>query len=212
MKPARRLRIIVWDEYTTLVRAIVLRALLGLVVVAIVWLFAGRRISMLLDRFGTLRLRTLPVSPFSCSPGTIWFSDIALSFAEGPETEDDAVDCDSSGRVVVTISGRPFALGARGARGGAGFEFAPDPGDQVSLVVDRSLLSWPTPFDFNFMTGHSPSWKRHLYYRLRWSKASGANLTTVWRYEQYFYDSDGWTDGFMTRAGSTGLIEAHISS
>src|SRR5215475_2585410 len=118
MRPAR-LRIIVWHEYPTLVRAIVLRGLLGLVVVAIVWLFAGRRISMLLDRFVTLRLRTLPVSPLSCSPGTIWFSDIALSFAETPETEDDAVDCDSPGPVAVTISGRPFPLGARGARGGA---------------------------------------------------------------------------------------------
>ena len=196
----------------TLVRAIVLRALIGLVVFAIIWLVAGRRISMLLDRFVTIRLRALPVTPLSCSPGTIWFSDISLSFAETPETQDDVVDCNSSGRVTVTIDGRPFALGACGARGGAGFEFAPDPGDQLSLVVDRSFLSWPTPFDLNFMTGHSPSWRRHLYYRLRWSKASGANLTMVWRYEQYFYDSDGWTDGFMTRAGSTGLIEARIRS
>src|SRR5262245_51355033 len=176
-----------------------------------VWLFAGRRISMLLDWFTTIRLRTLPVSPLSCSPGTIWFGDIPLSFAKTPETEDDAVDCDS-GRVIVSVGGRAFELGARRARGGAGFKFAPDPGDQVSLMVDRSLLSWPTPFDLNLMTGHSPSWKRHLYYRLRWSKASGANLTMVWRYEQYFYDSDGWTDGFMTRGGSTGLIEARISN
>jgi len=27
-----------------------------------------------------------------------------------------------------------------------------------SLTVDRSLVSWPTPFDLNFMTRHSPSW------------------------------------------------------
>ena len=93
-----------------------------------------------------------------------------------------------------------------------GVEFAPDPGDQLSLTVERSYLSWPTPFDFNFMTGQSPSWKRHLYYRLRWTKPSGVSLLLVWRFEQYFYgpESHGWAGGAMTREGSTGLLKADI--
>jgi hypothetical protein len=60
------------------------------------------------------------------------------------------------------------------------------------------------------MTGHSPSWKRHRYYELIWKKRSGAQLQMVWRFEQYFYSTDGWTGGDMTREGSTGLIKAEI--
>src|SRR5215813_8298471 len=191
-------------------RSIVLRGLLGVIGLVVVWLFVGRQLSTLLDRLVTVRELTLPVSPLSCRFGTILIGDLLLSLSATPDERPIEVDCDSSSRVVVSVDGRAFELGSRTGPS-SGFEFAPDPGDQVSLTVDRSLVSWPTPFDFNFMTGHSPSWKRHLYYRLRWTKASGANLTTVWRYEQYFYDSDGWTDGFMIRAGSTGLIEAHIS-
>ncbi len=91
------------------------------------------------------------------------------------------------------------------------FEFAPQPGDKISLTIRRSFLSWPTPFDFNFMSGHSPSWKRNRYYQLRWQKSSGRKLEMLWRYEQYFYRGDGWTSGMMTREGSTGLIKAEIT-
>jgi len=70
------------------------------------------------------------------------------------------------------------------------------------------MMSWPTPLAFNFMTGHSPSWKRHNYYELVWQKQNGSRLKMVWRYEQYFYDS--WASGFMVRDGITGLIRAEI--
>ena len=65
------------------------------------------------------------------------------------------------------------------------------------------------------MTGHSPSWKRHLYYKLRWKKTSGATLGMIWRYEQFFYGQrlipgNGWGNGFMTHEGSTGLIQLDI--
>ena len=65
-------------------------------------------------------------------------------------------------------------------------------------------------FDFNFMTGHAPSWKRHRYHQLVWTKRSGAKLEMLWRYEQYFYPTDGWAAGNMTREGNTGLIKAEI--
>jgi hypothetical protein len=60
------------------------------------------------------------------------------------------------------------------------------------------------------MSGHSPSSKRHMYYRFLWRKYDGAELEMLWRYEQYFYGSDGWASGFMTREGSTGLLRAQI--
>jgi hypothetical protein len=192
-------------------RSIVLRALIGAIVGAIIWLVVGRQLSTVLDRFVTVRLRTLPVSPLSCRFGTILIGDVLLSLSATPGERAIAVECDASDRVVVSVDGRALVLGAL-IRSSPGSDFAPDQGDQLSLTVDRSLLSWPTPLDLNFMTGHSPSWKRNLYYRLRWTKASGASFTAVWRFEQYFYGSDGWTGGMMTRAGSTGLIQAEIEN
>lgn len=183
--------------------------MLGVMGAAMIWLFVARQTSMVLDQFVTRRLQTLPVSPLSCSSGTIGIGDLLLSLDATPGERAIGVDCGSSGRVVLSIDGRAFELGARVGPSGA-VDFTPDPGDEVSLTVDRSILSWPTPFDFNFMTGRSPSWKRHLYYRLQWTKASGDRLTMVWRFEQYFYGSDGWASGTMTRAGSTGLIQKEI--
>jgi hypothetical protein len=60
------------------------------------------------------------------------------------------------------------------------------------------------------MTGRSPSWKRHVYYQLRWKKSSGATLKMLWRYEQYFHPGNGWGSGFMTREGFTGLSQLDI--
>jgi hypothetical protein len=60
------------------------------------------------------------------------------------------------------------------------------------------------------MTDHSPSWKRHTYYEIRWRKSSGANLQMLWRYEQFFYPGNGWANEFMTREGSTGLVRVDI--
>ena len=83
--------------------------------------------------------------------------------------------------------------------------------DQAFLATRRSVLSWPTPFELNFMTGQSPSWKRHIYYEVHWKKASGVTLAMLWRYEQFFYPRSGWGAGFMTREGSTGLIRVKVN-
>jgi hypothetical protein len=43
-------------------------------------------------------------------------------------------------------------------------EFAAEPGDSASLVIERSLLAWPTPFEINFvgMGGTATTWERVL--------------------------------------------------
>jgi hypothetical protein len=121
---------------------------------------------------------------------------------------------DANNKLILTTSGKSFNLGEivppAAEQTGATFTVHPEPGDEASLTVRRSFLSWPTPFDFNFMTGHSPSWKRYRYHELIWKKQSSAQLKLLWRYEQYFYPSDGWTDSNMTREGNTGLIKAEI--
>jgi hypothetical protein len=117
---------------------------------------------------------------------------------------------DPARQFVVQGEGHVIALGEVEKSLGPSRELGvkPGPGDKAQFRVERSLLSWPTPLEMNFMTGHSPSWKRHLYYRLVWEKPDGGRLEMVWRYEQYFYEN--WASGFMTRAGTTGLIRVDI--
>src|SRR4029077_7350088 len=114
-------------------------------------------------------------------------------------------------QLALANGGKVFAFGP--ARSEAGnLAVVPSTGDDASVKIRRSILSWPTPFEVNFMRGHSPSWKRHLYYRVLWKKSSGATLEMLWRYEQYFYSGNGWASGFMTRQGSTGLIRVEIKN
>jgi len=120
---------------------------------------------------------------------------------------------DANKKLFLSISGKSFPLGdllPLAQDTGAAFTVRPDKEDEVSVTVRRSFLSWPTPLDFNFMTGHAPSWRRHRYHQLVWKKQTGATLELLWRHEQYFYPNDGWTDGNMTHEGSTGLIRGAI--
>ena len=195
-------------------RLILLRSALALVAVAIAWLCAARPLSLLVDRCYTAPLSAMPVRPLAYSMDTLWIADfpLALSPAVGPL--DVRIDCDAADRVTLSAAGRRFALGRCVTRlppGTGEFQFVADPGDHLSLEVRHGVISWPTPFDFNFMTGKSPSWRRNLYYRLLWKKPSGAQLAIVWRFEQPFYPIDRWTSGTAVRAGSTGLLSLAIS-
>ncbi len=154
-------------------RRIAIRILAAGTGIMIVWLFAGRRLTLLMDRIITVRETSLPVGPPIVEGGSVRIGERSLPlepFREPP------------------------------------FPFTPEPLDEAWLTIEHSALSWPTPFQFNFMTGQSPSWKRHMYYRLIWKKPSGAKLEMLWRYEQWFYSAFGWASGAMIREGSTGLI------
>jgi hypothetical protein len=176
------------------------------------WIFGGRQISLFLDRFGTIEMASARISSLvyegNGTGGILRVNDLGLSLNDrnGPApsigtTKDDQLGLANGGKV--------FAFGP--ARSQAeNLAVVPPAGDDAFVEIRRSVLSWPTPFDLNFMTGNSPSWKRHLYYRLLWKKPPGTKLEMLWRYEQYFYPGNGWASGFMTRAGSTGLIQVAI--
>ena len=124
-----------------------------------------------------------------------------------------SVGSTSDNQLALASSGKVFPLGPlKSAPEDAAERLvtAPPPGDQVHVTTRHSVLSWPTLFDINLMTGQSPSWKRHIYYEIVWKKSSGANLQMLWRYEQFFYPGNGWANGFMTREGSTGLVRVDI--
>ena len=177
------------------------------------WIFGGRQISLFLDRFGTIEMTSARINSLayegSGTGGILRVNNLGLSLndANGPAPNIGTTKNDQLG---LADRGRVFAFGP--ARSEAeNLVTAPPAGDDAFIEIRRSILSWPTPFDLNFMTGQSPSWKRHLYYRLVWKKPAGAKLEMLWRYEQYFYPVNGWASGFMTHEGSTGLIQLDIS-
>ncbi|HEY2568804.1 MAG TPA: hypothetical protein VGI25_05755 [Candidatus Udaeobacter sp.] len=177
------------------------------------WIFGGRQISLFLDRFGTIETASSPVKSLvyegSGTGGILRINNLGLSLNDrnGPTP---SIGTTKSDQLGLANGGKVFAFGPVRSQS-ENLATAPPAGDDAVIEIRRTILSWPTPFEINFMTGNSPSWKRHLYYRLLWKKPSGAKLKMLWRYEQYFYPGNGWASGFMTRQGSTGLIQVDIN-
>jgi hypothetical protein len=176
------------------------------------WIFEGRQVSLLLDRFGTIEMTSARINSIAYNGrgtgGTLRVNDLDLSLNDRNDPA-PSVGTTKNDQLGMANSGKVFAFGP--ARSEAeNLATVPPTGDDAFIEIRRSILSWPTPFEINFMTGHSPSWKRHLYYRLLWKKPSGEKLQMLWRYEQYFYPENGWASGFMTYKGSTGLVRVDI--
>ncbi|HMG04749.1 MAG TPA: hypothetical protein VK581_04765 [Chthoniobacterales bacterium] len=221
--PSLELALPIGQCASSLMRRIILRTLLILVCLGAIglgWILGGRQMTLLVDRIGTVVIERIPITELSCegaqTGGTFRLGSRMLSIT-GPDNHPVPLSIvpDENNKLVLFASGKSVPLGdlvpASTQEPGATFTVRPDQGDEAFLTVRRSFLSWPTPLDFNFMTGHAPSWKRHRYYYLSWKKRSGSELNMLWRYEQYFYPSEGWTAGEMTREGTTGLIKAEIS-
>ncbi|MEO7649290.1 MAG: hypothetical protein ABIZ80_02400 [Bryobacteraceae bacterium] len=194
-------------------RLILIRSGVALAAIAIVWIFGGRYLSLLAGRIWTVRLKSVPVLKLGYNGVSLQMRDDEMT-GTLPDYSSLDLHIDSSGRVVIMSGGQSLALGprtaARNPANPADFEFAPDTGDEVTFVVDRGAISWPTPFEMNFMTGYTSSWRRHFFYRLDWKKRSGGGLRMRWRYEQGFYPADGWTSATMIHEGTTGLIEVNV--
>jgi hypothetical protein len=178
------------------------------------WILYGHQISLLLDRFGTVGMTSARINSIAYqgngTGGILHVNDFELDLNDrnGPAP---SIGTTKNDQLALADRGKVFAFGPVRTEAG-NLATVPPAGDEASIEIRRSILNWPTPFEVNFMTGHSPSWKRHLYYRVRWKKPSGANLEMLWRYEQYFYPGNGWASGFMTRQGFTGLIQVEIKS
>ena len=189
----------------------------GAAALAALWIFRGGEISSFIDRYWTVETKSAPIKSIgyegSGTGGILIINDVGLSLNDVRPNLSLSVGSTKDNQLAMATSGKVFPFGSLTSASentGERLATAPPSGDQAFLAMRHSVLSWPTLFDLNFMTGHSPSWKRHSYYEIRWKKASGANLQMLWRYEQFFYPGNGWTNGSMTREGSTGLIRVDI--
>jgi len=192
-------------------------AIAGVVVLALVlWVVIARPVSMFLDRFRTAEIESHPILALGfdirdSDTGSIQIDDRPMSLMPANDQLLPLhVEISESGDFAVTAGPSSITLGhaKQSSVDPNIFSVKPAAADRTVFRIGRSMMSWPTPLAFNFMTGHSPSWKRHNYYELVWQKQNGSRLKMVWRYEQYFYDS--WASGFMVRDGITGLIRAEI--
>ena len=189
----------------------------GAAALAALWIFRGREISSFIDRYWTVETKAAPIKSIAYegngTGGILIINGVSLSLNDVRANLSPSVGSTKDNQLALATSGKVFPFGpltsASESTGERLATVAPL-GDQAFLAMRHSVLSWPTLFDLNFMTGHSPSWKRHSYYEIRWKKSSGTNLQMLWRYEQFFYPGNGWTNGSMTREGSTGLIRVDI--
>jgi hypothetical protein len=185
------------------------------VTMSILWIFAGRQLSLFVDRFGTIETASIPIQSLtyegSGTGGTLLINDLRLSLSPADShISSPNVGTTKDEQLALSFAGKVFAFGPTRS-GSDNLTIERPANDDASIIIRHSYLSWPTPFEVNFMSGHSPSWKRHLYYHIVWQKPAGTKLEMLWRYEQYFYPSDRWTTGMMTREGVTGLIRVDIS-
>ena len=180
--------------------------------VSAIWIFGGRQLSLFIDRYRTIETASARINSItyegSGTGGVLRVNELALSLND-TDGHSPNIGSTKDDQLALAAGGKVFAFGPPRSEA-ENLAAVPPAGDDAFIEIRRSVLSWPTPFDFNFMTGHSPSWKRHIYYRLLWKKPSGAKLEMLWRYEQYFYPANGWGSGFMTHQGATGLIQVEI--
>lgn len=182
--------------------------------VTILWIKAGRHLSLFVDRFGTIATSSTPVKSFvyegDGTGGSVRINGFGLSLDMANSSDRPPhIGTTKDGQIAMSYGEKVFAFGPPVA--GEMLATESQSGDETSFSLRHSALSWPNFFETNFMTGHSPSWKRNIYYRLEWKKQSGAKLEMIWRFEQYYYTNDKWTSGLMTREGWTGLIRVEIS-
>jgi hypothetical protein len=186
-------------------------SILVLLALLVGWIAGARSFALVFDRMHTVSIDSIPVRQLGLEEiesGKLRINRLWMDLADPADRPFPVTfRVDHQHQVKVQSAGRSIVLGRINERSN---EIIPAAGeDRVRFETDRGL-SWPTPFEINFMTGHSPSWKRHLYYHLSWEKPDRSRLEMVWRYEQYYYDNDKWANGFMTRAGTTGLIRVDI--
>ncbi len=158
----------------------------GAAALAALWIFRGREISSFIDRYWTVETRSGSIQSIayegSGTGGILIANDLSLSLNEVSPGLALSVGSTKDNQLALATSGRVFPFGpltSTSENTDERLATVPPPGDQAFIAIRHSVLSWPTPFDLNFMTGQSPSWKRHTYYEIRWKKSSGANLDAL---------------------------------
>lgn len=194
----------------------ILIAVLIVVALAVSWLWRARDLAPLVDRFKTIETSSRPIDAITYegngTGGVLRFGDIGLTLDETTLSEAKPnVGTTKDGQLALSFGGKVFPFGPAISQDDKLAANVPS-GDTAKISIEHGVLAWPNFFEVNYMTGNSPKWKRYIYRRLAWTKPDGAKLTMLWRYEQFFYQNDGWVGAFMNRPPATGLIRVEITN
>lgn len=200
-------------------RKVVVRAVLFvavLIAIALVWIWRGRDLAALSEQFGTVEIRSEPIKSLSYQGtgkgGSLHVDNLELELSPAKSTDPvPEVGTSKDGQVALSYAGKVFNFGPPSASANENLATASTTSDQASIEIRRSLIAWPNPFETNFMTGNSPSWKRLLYQKLVWKKSDGTRIEMTWRCEQFLYPHNDWSEACMTDPGFSGLIRVEIT-
>jgi hypothetical protein len=148
------------------VTRMILCLVVSVVALTVAWLWAGRQLALLLDKFVTGRTVSLRVNPNQLMySGGFVIGDMQMTFGQTNYLRANlCFTFDSSDRVILCAcpSHNTFTLGPRTSpvdpSGRPDFTFSAEPGDQISFVVSKSLLEWRIPFKINIFGGPMPKW------------------------------------------------------
>src|SRR5437899_10286795 len=127
------------------------------------WIFGGRQISLFLDRLGTIETDSARIYSIayegSGTGGILHINDLALGLNDknGPTPN---IGTTKDNQLGLATGGKVFAFGPPRSEA-ENLAAVPPAGDDAFIRTRQSALSWPTPFDLNFMTCHSSSWERN---------------------------------------------------
>ena len=201
-------------------------SVLALAILAAAWIAAGPWWARALDALHTTRLATATSFSIRKESGFFRFrpgrDDARLPEAEaegftwyewGNPLELVDIQLDPGGVLVLIDGDRRFILGrCPCAVEDHGYTPAiePEPGDTTSMTLDRGVTSWPTPFHVTCCGslgggGSWYPWKRWLYWHLSWTKADGAGLDMLARFQEDFESGGGWL-----QVGAADLVRLDI--
>lgn len=193
----------------------ILITLLILIVLAVLCLWRGRDLTTIADRFKTIETSSQTIDALTYEgAGTggilrVDGTDLSLNEVELGGTQ-PSVGTTKDGQLALSFAGKVFPFGSALSQDER-LSANVSSGDAATISIEHSAIPWPNFFETNWITGRSPTWKRHIYQKLTLKKPTGAKLEMLWRYEEYFYSGNGWTGALMTRPGRTGLIRVEIS-
>ncbi|SRR6266404_5028922 len=185
-------------------RKILIALVILIATMSILWIFAGRQVLTFVDRYKTIEIASSRIDGITLDGISVDGREAGGVLLIG----DPSSPADSTAKAVLRLelimpSGPSPHIGttkngeAALSFGGKVFTFSPllsggtdemiesmsigrPPADEASISLQHSVLGWLEPLNLNFMTGKSPSWKRHQYYQLIWKKPNGAKLEMLW--------------------------------
>ena len=184
-----------------------------IIALAVLWIFAGRNVAVLVDRFWTIQTESVSVHSIAYegtgAGGVLQIENSRLSLSPAdPKADPPHIGSTKSDQLALASSGKVFSFGAPSASENQALAADIQPGDTALFQTAYSPMIWPNP---GMLMKDPRAWRRYQYQTLLWTKQNGEKLQLIWRLEQFFDPGKGWSTGVMTHGGVTGLIRIEIS-